>query len=161
MSSVRITQLYFVLLLLAGGAMANSPRQASSAQATKTRSGAAGAQSDNAKMVDLPRLFQSGQDALNHGKLDEAERDFRQVLTADPKAGGAYANLGVVYMRRKHWVKALEMLQQAERLMPQVAGIRLNIGLAYYRQNEFMKATAPFESVVRDQPEASQARYLL
>jgi tetratricopeptide (TPR) repeat protein len=36
-----------------------------------------------------------------------------------------------------------------------------NIGLAYYRQNEFLKATAPFESVVRDQPNATQPRYLL
>ena len=46
------------------------------------------------------------------------------------KSGAAYANLGVVYMRRKQWTKTLETLQQAERLMPQVAGIRLNIGLA-------------------------------
>jgi cytochrome c-type biogenesis protein CcmH/NrfG len=64
-------------------------------------------------------------------------------------------------MRRKQWTKALESLQQAERLMPQVAGIRLNIGLAYYRQNEALKATPPFESVGRNQPDALQPRYLL
>jgi len=95
------------------------------------------------------------------GRLDEAERDFRQVLALDPQSGGAYANLGVVYMRRKQWTRALETLHKAERLMPQVAGIRLNIGLAYYRQNEFLKATPSFESVVRDQPDALQPRYLL
>lgn len=83
------------------------------------------------------------------------------MLAADPNSGGAYANLGVVYMRRKRWDRALEMLEQAEKRMPQVAGIRLNIGLAYYRQNEFDKATPPFESVVRDQPDALQPRYLL
>src|SRR6266581_9185778 len=53
------------------------------------------------------------------------------------------------------------MLHQSEPLMPKVAGIRLNIGLAYYRQNEFLKAIPPFESVVRDQPDATQPRYLL
>ena len=70
--------------------------------------------------------------------------------------GRAYANLGVVYMRRKQWDKALTLLQKAEHLMPQVSGsgIRLNIGLAYFRQNEFLKAIPPFESVVRDQPDA-------
>ena len=79
----------------------------------------------------------------------------------DPKAGPAYANLGVVYMRGKQWAKALEALDKAEELMPNVPGIRLNIGLAYYRQNEFLKAIPPFESVVREQPEAVQPRYLL
>jgi len=117
--------------------------------------------SRDAQSVDPAQAFQRGQDALNHGRLDEAERSFRDVLTADPKSGAAYANLGVVYMRRKQWGKALEMLRQAEQLLPQVAGIRLNIGLAYYRQNEFVKATAPFESVLRDQPDAQQPRYLL
>ena len=98
---------------------------------------------------DPAQIFQSGQDALNGGRLDEAERDFRQVLAANPQVGGAYANLGVVYMRRKQWTKALETLRKAEHLMPQVAGIRLNIGLAYFRQNEFLKAIPPFESVVQ------------
>jgi tetratricopeptide (TPR) repeat protein len=106
-------------------------------------------------------IFQHGQDALSHGRLDEAERDFRQILALDPQAGGAYANLGVVYMRRKQWSTALDMLHKAEQLMPQVAGIRLNIGLAYYRQNRFLLAIPPFETVVRDQPDALQPRYLL
>jgi len=50
-------------------------------------------------------------------------------MALNPRLAGAYANLGVVYIRRKQWTKALEMLYRAERLAPQVAGIRLNIGL--------------------------------
>jgi tetratricopeptide (TPR) repeat protein len=125
------------------------------------RSTLAPGQGAAANSPDPAQIFQHGQNALNREQLDVAERDFRQVLVVDPKAGSAYANLGVVYMRRKQWAKALEVLHQAERLMPQVAGIRLNIGLAYYRQSEYAKATAPFESVVRDQPDALQPRYLL
>src|SRR3984885_2370325 len=106
-------------------------------------------------------IFQAGQNALNAGHLDEAERDFQKVLALDPRQGGAYANLGVVYMRRKDWSKALTMLRRAEQLLPHVAGIRLNIGLAYFRQNEFLKAIPPFESVVRDQPDSLQPRHLL
>ena len=30
-----------------------------------------------------------------------------QVLQIDPQSGAAYTNLGVVYMRRKQWDKAL------------------------------------------------------
>ena len=115
----------------------------------------------NAQAADPAQLFQHGQEALGANQLDTAERDFRQVLQLDPKAAAAYANLGVVYMRRKQWDKALAMLHKAEPLIPRVPGIRLNIGLAYFRQNEFLKAIPPFESVVRDQPDAEQPRYLL
>jgi len=114
-----------------------------------------------ARSSDPAQLFQRGQEALNRGNLDEAERSFRAVVALDPGSGGAYANLGVVYMRRKQWTKALETLHKAEQLMPQVAGIRLNVGLAYYRQNEFLQAIPAFESVLHDQPESEQPRYLL
>lgn len=128
--------------------MAQSPR------------GTANARSADAK-ANPAVLFQRGEQALKENRLGEAESDFREVLQIDPQAGPAYANLGVVYMRRKQWAKALEALNKANKQMPNVAGIRLNIGLAYYRQNEFLKAIPPFESVVRDQPDAVQPRYLL
>lgn len=148
------------MLLLAGVATAIPTQQAAAAPAAG-RTGASASSSTSRPNESPAKLFQQGQQALTEGRLDEAEHDFRQVLQLDPQAGGAYANLGVVYMRRKQWSKALEMLQKAEHLMPQVAGIRLNIGLAYYRQNEFLQATKAFESVVRDQPDALQPRYLL
>jgi tetratricopeptide (TPR) repeat protein len=156
-SSSRIISLAFVLLLSARIASAIPSQRSASAPAANGRNGATAASST----ADPAKLFQRGQDALTQGRLDDAERDFRQVLQINPQAGGAYANLGVVYMRRKQWAKALETLRTAERLMPHVAGIRLNIGLAYYRQNEFFEATPAFESVVRDQPDALQPRYLL
>jgi len=102
-------------------AMATLPRQAAPVPAANGRSGAAPPSSSDARNATAPdsaRLFQRGQDALTQGRLDEAERDFRQLLQLDPQAGGAYANLGVVYMRRKQWNKALPALQKAEHLMP-------------------------------------------
>ncbi|MFY9558953.1 MAG: tetratricopeptide repeat protein [Terriglobales bacterium] len=107
------------------------------------------------------KLFVAGEAALRENRLDEAERDFRAVLAVDPGVAGAYANLGVIQMRRKQWPQALAMLHKAEKLAPAVAGIRLNIGLVYYRQNDFGSAIKPFESVVRDLPNSYQARYLL
>ena len=104
-----------------------SPQSSALTAADQLRNGTPSAASGAA--TDPAQLFQSGQDALNAGRLDEAEHDFRKVLAADPQAGAAYANLGVVYMRRKQWAKALATLRQAEHLMPQVPGIRLNVGL--------------------------------
>ena len=153
MSSAPITSIIVIVVLLALPALAHPPRQASSGAARETTA--------NSHQSDPAQIFQRGQEDLAAGRLDEAERRFQQVLQLDPQAGAAYANLGVISMRRKQWTKALESLEKAERLMPLVPGIRLNIGLAYYRQNEFLKAIPSFESVVRDQPNASQPRYLL
>jgi tetratricopeptide (TPR) repeat protein len=146
-------------VLIVGLAAGVFSQTSSAGAASKASKGAPVAGSQGAP--DLAKSFQAGQNALNQGRLDEAERDFRQALAVSPQLGGAYANLGVVYMREKRWDKALQMLLKAEQMMPEVAGIRLNIGLAYYRQNEFLKAIPPFESVVRDQPDAAQPRHLL
>jgi tetratricopeptide (TPR) repeat protein len=145
--------------LLACAAAAASSQTSSPRTAANPRNGAPIAASGAA--IDIPQLLLKGQDALNNGRLDEAERDFRQALAANSQVGGAYANLGVVYMKRKQWAKALGPLRKAEQLLPREAGIRLNIGLAYFRQNEFLKAIPAFESALRDQPDWLQPRYLL
>ena len=109
---------------------------------------------------DPEQEFQQGELALKANHLDQAEKHFRSVLAANSQVAGAYANLGVVYMRRKQWKPALATLDKAE-LAPAVAGIRLNIGLVHYRQNNFRAAIPAFASVVKDVPDSFQARYLL
>ena len=107
------------------------------------------------------QIFTAGEEALKSGDLDRAERNFKRVLAIDPRNAGAYANLGVIHMRRKEWPQALDSLHQAEKLSPRQPGIRLNIGLAYYRQADYRHAIPPFESVVKDVPDSLQGRYLL
>jgi tetratricopeptide (TPR) repeat protein len=111
--------------------------------------------------ADPQAWFAKGQAALQNGDLDVAEAAFRRVLAVDPRAGSAYANLGVVAMRRKDWDHAIELLHRAEKLEPKMAGVRLNIGLVEYRRGNYAAAIAPLASVVRDQPDSQQARYLL
>ena len=148
-SSIGVCAAAVVLTILAGRMSAQSSSPA------KVKAGSTAATGDPQKM------FGAGEAALHAGKLDEAERDFRQVLAINPGVAGAYANLGVIHMRRKQWPQALAALQKAEKLAPEIAGIRLNIGLAYFRQNDFGRAIPPFESVVKEAPDSFQARYLL
>jgi tetratricopeptide (TPR) repeat protein len=111
--------------------------------------------------IDPQAWFAKGQAALQSGDLDTAEAAFRKVLVADPRAGSAYANLGVIAMRRKDWNRAITELRKAEKLEPKMAGIRLNIGIVEYRRGNYAAAIAPLASVVHDQPDSQQARYLL
>lgn len=160
MSSMRLSFAFLIFVLLVSTAAARMPQSEAATRAQAAPKAPSGA-SSGAVTADPAALFQKGKEALNQGHLDEAERDFCRVLAINPREGGAYANLGVVYMRRKEWSKALTDLHRAEHLLPHVVGIRLNIGLAYFRQNEFLKAIPAFESVVQEQPEALQPRYLL
>jgi Flp pilus assembly protein TadD len=115
----------------------------------------------HAPAIDPKAAFAQGQSALQSGDLATAEAAFRRVLSVDPQSGAAYANLGVIAMRRKEWDHALTLLQKAEKLEPKMTGIRLNIGLVKYRRGDYAGAIAPLASVVRDQPDSQQARYLL
>src|SRR5437879_6889438 len=83
--------------------------------------------------VDAQALFAKGQMALQAGDLDAAEAAFRQVLSVDARAGSAYANLGVIAMRRKEWDRAIALLRKAEMLEPKVSVIRLKTELASCR----------------------------
>jgi tetratricopeptide (TPR) repeat protein len=150
----RLSAIAMLLLLATDLCLAQS-----SAQQTEPRSG--NVSTLPATPSSIKQSFEAGEAALRAGELDRAEREFRKVIAADPRSAGAYANLGVINMRKKQWAEALRMLREADHLAPKVAGIRLNIGLVYYRQNNFRSAIGPFESVVRDQPDSPQARYLL
>jgi tetratricopeptide (TPR) repeat protein len=156
-SSIRTPLAVLSLLFLSSGITSGVTKTLSAQSVAPAKTGAGTAQPAR----DPQKLFAAGEAALHAGKLDEAEHAFRQVLAINPEVAGAYANLGVIHMRRKQWPQALEMLHQGEKLAPDLAGIRLNIGLAYFRQNDFARAVQPFESVVRQSPDSYQARYLL
>src|SRR6202795_5228156 len=156
-SSIGVIFVVLLLLFLSSG-VTSGVTNTISVQSTAPAKKAAGAAP---AVRDPQKLFEAGEAALHAGKLDEAERAFRQVLAINPGVAGAYANLGVIQMRRKQWPQALEMLHKAKNLAPDIAGIRLNIGLAYFRQNDFLRAIRPFESVVQQGPGAFQAQFLL
>jgi tetratricopeptide (TPR) repeat protein len=111
--------------------------------------------------TQLAASFETGKQALQRGDLTTAEKAFQEVLAGSPGNASAHANLGVVYMRRHQWVRALDELQRANALEPATPGIRLNIGLAYFRQADYANAIPALQSVAKEQPALEQARYLL
>src|SRR5260221_11474867 len=89
---------------------------------------------------DLQKVFVAGQAELQRGNLDAAERDFKEVLAADPKAGPAYTNLGGVAMRREKWDEALGVFEKAGRVPPNETGIWLDIGVVEYKGGDYSGA---------------------
>ncbi|MGH9535649.1 MAG: tetratricopeptide repeat protein [Terriglobales bacterium] len=106
-------------------------------------------------------MFARARHELAENHLDAAARDFQRVLAQDPHQMGAYANLGVIAMRRHQWAAAHRWLRQAERLSPNVPGLKLDLGLSYYQQGRYRSAVPYFHAVLTAQPANRQARYLL
>ena len=132
------------------------------AASSSTVAGTSGTeQNTDATGADPGAIFQQGMQALQSGQLELAEKDFRTVLSLNPKSSAAHINLAVAYMREKRWDEALVELRKAELLSPDEPGIQLNIGLAYYRRNDFVAAIKPFSAIVQRKPDSLQARYLL
>ncbi|MGB2624019.1 MAG: tetratricopeptide repeat protein, partial [Candidatus Acidiferrum sp.] len=155
----RLFRILFVGFLLS--ACAWFLRPFSTTASSLSQQAPASSSSRNSTSIDPRVSFAEGQSALQSGDLDAAEAAFRRVLSVDPQSGSAYANLGVIAMRRKEWDHALALLQKAEKLEPKMSGIRLNIGLVKYRRGDYAGAIPPLASVVREEPDSLQARYLL
>ena len=154
-----LSRIAIVLIIIAFGRVAcwsSTPRGSEQKDAIQAQ-GASSARPTQ----DPKSIFAAGEAALASGDLDQAERSFKRVLSIDSRAAAAYANLGVVHMRRRQWEPALANLHQAEKLAPQMPGVQLDIGLVHYRQNDFRHAIPAFESAVKAMPDSLQARLLL
>lgn len=109
---------------------------------------------------ELGRQFQVATQEMQAGNLDAAEHGFLALLRCGPNAS-AYANLGVVYMRKHDWPAATRALKQAERLDPGMQGIRLNLALVAFRRSRYEEAIPYLQFLVRKEPDAVQPTFLL
>src|SRR2546425_5439033 len=94
--------------------------------------GCVGARATSPAQSDLPEElrggFEAGVAAEKAGRLDEAEKDFQQVLRRGGKVAFVYNNLGIVYQRRGDHVRAIEQFREAIRLQPDYAAPHARIG---------------------------------
>src|SRR5258706_10348446 len=98
-SSLRGAVVVLLLPFLPGGVaggVASGVANTISVQSTTPAKRATGAPQ---AAGDPQKLFEAGEAALRAGKLDEAEREFRQVLVINPGVAGAYAHLCANYIR--------------------------------------------------------------
>ncbi len=86
------------------------------------------------------QLFVSSSQLLQRGEHEQAERGFLEVLKREPANIGALGNLGVLYSRTDHPLKAIDVYQRALKLAPAEPGLLLNLALAYLKLDDFARA---------------------
>jgi tetratricopeptide (TPR) repeat protein len=105
---------------------------------------------------DLPEplhaVFEAGVAAEKAGRLDEAEKDFQQVL----RQGGSLAfvrnNLGIVYQRRGDHARAIAQFREAIRLQPRYLAPHVLLGSSLLATGRVSEAVQELQLAVKLEP---------
>lgn len=99
--------------------------------------------------------------ALHHyqrGRLDEAERFFRQVLAVNPRHADSLHLLGVIaYQTRRHDL-AVELIRKAIAINPREASLHSNLGNLLLEQGRLDEAVVCYRTALNLKPDFSEAR---
>jgi tetratricopeptide (TPR) repeat protein len=100
-------------------------------------------------------------DALRHhreGRLDEAERLYRQILKTMPRNADALHLLGVVAHQRGNHERARQLIAKSIAVNPKDAASHNNLGAVLLALNRLQPAVASFERALALKPDYAEAR---
>jgi protein O-GlcNAc transferase len=106
------------------------------------------------------RTDQAMQLAVQHhqaGKLAEAEKIYRQVLSREPRNPGALHLLGVIALQTGQLDAAIELIRKAIAIDPAAAEFHLNLGNALRSSGLLDQAVAAYRQALRLRPSHAQA----
>ncbi len=82
------------------------------------------------------RHAKAGMDAREHGHLDEAIAEFRQVTVLEPNLAAAFVNLGAAYVEKRDFAAAIPPLRRALELNGELVGAHQMLGYALLAQGD-------------------------
>jgi tetratricopeptide (TPR) repeat protein len=97
----------------------------------------------------------------NHGKLEEAESVYREILKIEPGSIAALNRLGAIEVRRGQFSAGIRYYKRALELNPSEFATNLNLGIAFVKKQDYASAVPPLERAAQAAPESFQARELL
>jgi choline-sulfatase len=92
---------------------------------------------------------------LEKGRVPDAERVFKSVITTDPTSAAAYNGLGLIAIQKQD-ATARGYFEKAVQLDPDLIEAQLNLGIIYRTAGESAKARTCFETFLA---KASSAEY--
>lgn len=108
---------------------------------------------DTGSQVNLATAY------LEEGKIADAERCFRWVLTIEQNAA-AYNGLGLVAIQRQDSAAARTQFEHAVELDPNLVEAQLNLGLLYKMSGDIPRARQCFQTFVAKAPRARYAKLI-
>lgn len=102
-------------------------------------------------------LVRLGGAYLRLGRLEHAERVFRQAIELEPELPAAYLGLGLLYLRQKRNAEAAEAALEAVSLQHLLPSGHFLLGVALARLRQFDRAILAFETALRMEPALAPA----
>jgi tetratricopeptide (TPR) repeat protein len=109
----------------------------------------------------MPSAFERAYAAHRDGRLDDAERDYRAALDADPVHIDALHLLGVLRHQRGEHAEAVDLVSRAADLRPRDAALQLNLGNALKALGHLDGAIERFRNALTLAPDFVLAHYNL
>jgi tetratricopeptide (TPR) repeat protein len=101
--------------------------------------------------------FGRAQRAQQENNLDAAAKEYRLVISHDPKFAGAYLNLGIVYHQQRRYSDAVKVLRTAVLLDPRALGGQLFLGIDEYLSGDFRNALSHLKIALQLKPANREA----
>jgi tetratricopeptide (TPR) repeat protein len=108
-----------------------------------------------------PERIRMGNQALDEGRLADAEGIFSELAADKPDWAPAHQGLGIALLRRGELERARTSLLRAAQLSPQLPKTRFLLGLAYFGLGDPLQAKAEFEAELSARPRDKQALLFL
>ena len=109
----------------------------------------------------MEQVFVRAYAAHRDGRLDEAERDYRATLAADPAHIDALHMLGVLRHQQGQHAEAADLVRRAADLRPDDAALQLNLGNALKALGQLDGAIERFRNALTLSPTFALAHYNL
>jgi len=95
------------------------------------------------------------------GQLDEAEAQYRKVLSMRPDFVDVLTNLGIILRGKKAFDEAIAFFLKAKLINPRYTRVRIQLGITYYMQGASERAFAEWEAVQKINPHGKEAEIYL
>lgn len=102
--------------------------------------------------MSLERTYQTGREAYNAGKFEEAANQFARVVQVEPLHFKAWNNWGAALSRNGKGWEAIEKFQYVLQQEPRNAEAHYNWGAALARLNRHAEAVEHFEQALAMKP---------
>lgn len=112
-------------------------------------------------MFDLPQLLNAAFRDHQAGRMEDAERGYRQILAVMPQHFDALHLLGVVQQQRGRYDEALGLLQAAIRVQPTSAEAHFNLAKTWHDAGRFDEAAASYRQAILRKLSFAEAHFNL
>ena len=111
------------------------------------------------EVLDLKAMAEKAVAFHRQGELEQAERLYQQILTADPRLFGPRFYMGLMRMQQGRPAEACDFLGEAVQISPTDLNALMNYGMALRAAGRSEEALDAFDRVLAIQPNAAEGLY--